>query len=98
MKEFIKALDNIIKEKGISEDVVYEAMEQGLTAAYKKNYGGSSNVRVDIDRKTGEFKVVRYYVVVDEYLEGEEVVDEEMEIELPPEELEDLNPEENEGL
>jgi N utilization substance protein A len=76
-KEFIKALDNIIKEKGISEDVVYEAMEQGLTAAYKKNYGGSSNVRVDIDRKTGEFKVVRYYVVVDEYLEGEEVVDEE---------------------
>ena len=42
-KEFIKALDNIIKEKGISEDIVYEAMEQGLTAAYKKNYGGSSN-------------------------------------------------------
>ena len=76
-KEFIKALDNIIKEKGISEDIVYEAMEQGLTAAYKKNYGGSSNVRVDIDRKTGEFKVVRYYVVVDEYLEGDEVVDEE---------------------
>ena len=38
-KEFIKALDNIILEKGISKDVVYDAMELALATAYKKNFG-----------------------------------------------------------
>ena len=76
-KEFIKALKNIIAEKNINEDVVYEAMEQGLITAYKKNYNSKTNVRVDIDRKTGEFKVIRYYVVVDEYIEGDIEIDEE---------------------
>ena len=52
-------------------------MEQGLITAYKKNYNSKTNVKIKIDRQTGEFKVIRYYVVVDEYLEGDEVVDEE---------------------
>ena len=76
-KEFIKALKNIIAEKNINEDVVYDAMEQGLITAYKKNYNSKTNVRVEIDRKTGEFKVIRYYVVVDEYIEGDIEIDEE---------------------
>ncbi len=76
-KEFIKALKNIIEEKNIDEDVVYDAMEQGLITAYKKNYDSKTNVKVLIDRKSGEFKVIRYYVVVDDYIEGEESVDEE---------------------
>lgn len=76
-KEFIKALKNIIVEKNINEDVVYDAMEQGLITAYKKNYNSKTNVRVEIDRKTGEFKVIRYYVVVDEYIEGDIEIDEE---------------------
>ena len=37
-KEFIKALNHIVEEKGISKDVVFEAMEQALTTAYKKNF------------------------------------------------------------
>ncbi len=89
-KEFIKALKNIIEEKNIAEDDVYEAMEQGLITAYKKNYGSKTNVKVSVDRKTGEFKVIRYYVVVSEYLEGEEATDEEGNIVyLPPEINED---------
>lgn len=76
-KEFIKALKNIIEEKNIDEDTVYDAMEQGLITAYKKNYDSKTNVKVEIDRKSGEFKVVRYYVVVDEYIEGDESTDEE---------------------
>lgn len=76
-KEFIKALKEIMKEKNIDEDTVYAAMEQGLITAYKKNYNSKTNVKVKIDRETGEFKVVRYYVVVPEYIEGEEVTDEE---------------------
>ena len=76
-KEFIKALKNIMEEKSISEDIVYEAMEQGLISAYKKNYESKSNVKVEIDRKTGEFRVYRYYVVVDDYDDGKEITDEE---------------------
>lgn len=89
-KEFIKALKNIIEEKNIDEDTVYDAMEQGLITAYKKNYNSKTNVKVLIDRATGEFKVIRYYVVVDEYLEGDETTDEEGNVVyLPPEINED---------
>lgn len=40
-------------------------MELALTAAYKKNYNSLSNVRVDINRETGEIKVYSYKTVVD---------------------------------
>ena len=76
-KEFIKALDYIVEEKGISKDIVFEAMEQALTTAYKKNFNSKTNVRVDINRETGEIKVFSYLVVVDDYIDGEEIVDEE---------------------
>ena len=36
VKEFLKALDHIVEEKGIDRSIVVEAMEQGLAAAYKK--------------------------------------------------------------
>ena len=89
-KEFIKALKNIIEEKNINEDIVYDAMEQGLITAYKKNYNSKTNVKVVIDKKTGEFKVIRYYVVVPEYIEGDETTDEEGNVVyLPPEINED---------
>ena len=76
-KEFIKALKNITAEKGISEDVVFEGMEQALITAYKKNFNSKTNVRVDINRETGDIKVYSYLIVVDDYIEGEEIVDEE---------------------
>lgn len=75
-KEFIKAVKNITEEKGISEDIVFDAMEQALITAYKKNFKSKTNVKVDINRKTGDIKVYTYYVVVDEYIDGEEYIDE----------------------
>lgn len=82
---FILAVKNITKEKGISEDVVFEAMELALATAYKKNFGSKTNVRVDIDRKTGKIKVMSYYVVVDEIDEGDTIIDEEgNEVDVPP--------------
>src|SRR5690625_4070380 len=75
-EEFIKSVKNIVEEKGISEDIVFEAMELALTTAYKKNFGSKTNVRVDINRTTGEIKVMSYYIVVDEIDEGETIIDE----------------------
>lgn len=68
-KEFKKALEVLVKEKGIDEEVIYSAMELALTSAYKKNYNSLSNVRVDIDRETGEIKVFSFKTVVDRSLE-----------------------------
>ena len=76
-KEFIKAVKLVTEEKGISEDIIFEGMEQALITAYKKNFKKQTNVKVEIDRKTGDIKVFRYFVVVDEYIEGEEYTDEE---------------------
>ena len=75
--EFINAVKNITKEKGISEDIVFEGMEQALVTAYKKNFNSKTNVKVNINRETGDIKVYSYLVVVDDYIDGEEIVDEE---------------------
>ncbi len=63
-KEFKLALETLSKEKGIDEDVIYDAMELALTSAYKKNYHSLSNVRVDINRETGDIKIFSYKTVV----------------------------------
>lgn len=82
---FIEAVKNITKEKGISEDIVFEAMELALTTAYKKNFDSKTNVKVDINRETGEIKVLSYLVVVDEIDEGDTEIDEEgNEVDVPP--------------
>lgn len=72
-KEFKKAIALLVKEKGISEEVIYEAMRLALTSAYKKNYHSLSNVRVDIDEETGNISVYSFRTVVpDNYEELEE--------------------------
>jgi N utilization substance protein A len=74
--EFIKAVDNIVKEKGIDRDVVFDAMELALTSAYKKNFNAKTNVKVIIDRDTGEIKVYSYLTVVaDDKMTKEEYED-----------------------
>lgn len=65
IKEFKRAIEILKQEKGIDEDTIYEAMELALTSAYKKNYNSLANVRVDINRETGEIKVFSYKTVVD---------------------------------
>ena len=83
-KEFKLAVENLSKEKGIDKDVIFDAMELALTSAYKKNYHSLSNVRVDINRETGEIKIFSYKTVVfskeyekeDGVLEKEVVTDE----------------------
>lgn len=84
--EFLKALNLVTEEKEISKDLIIDAMKQALMTAYKKNYDARTNVRVDFDELTGKFKVISYYVVVDDYIDSTYETDEEgNEIEIPPE-------------
>ena len=68
-KDLKKAIKLLCDEKGINEDVIYEALELALTSAYKKNYNSLQNVRVDINRETGDIKVYSYKTVVDRSIE-----------------------------
>ena len=65
-EEFIKAVDFVAKEKGISKDIIFEAMELALLTAYKKNFDSLTNSKIFIDRKTGDIKVYSYLTVVDD--------------------------------
>lgn len=76
-KAFIKAIDAIVTEKGIDENYIYESLELALQTAYKKNFDSRTNVKVEINRENGIVKVFTYYIVVSEYDDGEESVDEE---------------------
>src|SRR5574344_2355400 len=66
-KEFKKALDYIVLEKGIEEDVVIEAMQAALSTAFRKNEKADFNSRVLIDRNTGEIRVFKVTSIVDDY-------------------------------
>ncbi len=66
--ELIGALTELEKERGISKDILLEAIESAIVSAYKRNYGASSamSVRVDLNESTGEIHVYSRRVVVDE--------------------------------
>jgi N utilization substance protein A len=74
--EVILALKAIVEEKGISEQMLFETLEDALIAAFKKNYAnsGNQNVRVRIDRETGEIKVFALRQVVEEVFDEEEEI------------------------
>jgi len=55
--EFIEAIHELEKEKGISAEILFEAIEAALISAYKKNFSSLQNVRIQIDRLTGEIRV-----------------------------------------
>ena len=75
-KEFLEALNNIVNEKNIDPDIVYDAMELALTSAYKKNFNSKTNVKVLFDRVTGEIKEYSYLTVVpDDKMTKEEYED-----------------------
>ena len=74
--DFINALDELEKEKGIDSDIIIEAIEAALISAYKKNFGSLQNVRVQVDRSSGKIKVLARKNIV------EEVTDDRAEISL----------------
>lgn len=50
-KEMLNAFTMLEEEKGIKQEIVIEAIEQAITAAYKRQYGQAQNVKVIFDEK-----------------------------------------------
>lgn len=67
--EFIEALSEIEREKGIAKDVLIEAIEAALISSYKRNFNTAQNVRVDINRMTGQIKVYARKTIVEDALD-----------------------------
>ena len=84
--EFIEALDELEKDRGIDKDVLIDTIEQALLTAYKKNFGSAQNVRIDFNREKGDVRVFSQRRVVDE----SDLYDNFLEIELA--EARQINP------
>lgn len=64
-KEILLVVDAVANEKGVSREVIFDAMEQALAAAAKKRFDeeGEADIHVVIDRKTGEYETFRRWLV-----------------------------------
>lgn len=63
-EDFVTLLEEFEKEKGISRDILIEALETALVSAYKRNYGSNQDVKVEIDRQNGSMSVFIKKIVV----------------------------------
>jgi N utilization substance protein A len=100
-KELMYVIGQMANEKGIDTEVLFEAVESALLSASKKTMGLADNVRMELDRHTGVLRVFARKKVVqavtDRKLEisleearrlnGEAQLDDELEMELPPQEF-----------
>ena len=71
---FLEALDELEREKGIIKEELLEAVETALLAAYKKNYGEKDNVKVTINRNSGDVKVYSQRLIVENVENPEEEI------------------------
>ncbi|MCM3038246.1 transcription termination factor NusA [Paenibacillus motobuensis] len=67
--DFIEALNDLEREKGISKDILFEAIEAALISSYKRNFNTAQNVRVDMNRHTGSIRVFARKLIVEEVLD-----------------------------
>ena len=69
-KEILLVAEAVSNEKAVPREKIFEALESALAHATKKKYEGDIDVRIDIDRQTGEFDTYRRWLVVDDTDEG----------------------------
>ncbi len=65
-KEILLVVDAVSNEKGVDKEIIFEAMEIALATATKKKHGGEVDIRVQIDRETGDYETFRRWEVIDD--------------------------------
>ena len=72
-REMLLLVDALAREKSVPRDIVFGALELALASATKKRVNDEADVRVEIDRETGEFESFRRWLVVpDDMVENPE--------------------------
>ncbi|MFQ5635288.1 MAG: transcription termination factor NusA, partial [Gammaproteobacteria bacterium] len=92
-KEILMVVEAVSNEKGVEESIIFEAIEAALASATRKRHGEEIDVRVQIDRETGEYETFRQWLVFE---------DDSTELEFPERELRmidavDVNPDAQPG-
>jgi len=64
--DFLVAITQLCNDRGLSKEVVIQAVEHALVSAYKRNFGGGQNISAQIDPTTGKVKIFALKTVVDE--------------------------------
>ncbi|MEM9334991.1 MAG: transcription termination factor NusA, partial [Pseudomonadota bacterium] len=77
-KEILMVIDAVSNEKGVEKDIIFDAMEAALAQATRRKHGGEIDVRVSIDRESGDYDTFRRWLVFE---------DESTELEEPEREL-----------
>lgn len=65
-KEILLVVDAVSNEKGVDKGVIFDALESALAMATRKRHGGKMDVRVKIDRNSGDYEAFRRWVVLDD--------------------------------
>ncbi len=65
-KEILLVVDVVSNEKGVDKGIIFEAIEAALATATRKRHAGDIDVRVEIDRETGDYKTFRRWEVVED--------------------------------
>ena len=62
--EILLVAESVSGEKGLAQEIIFEAIESALATATKRRYTEPSNIKVNIDKKTGDYESFRYWEVV----------------------------------
>lgn len=83
-KELKKIVDALTKEKGLSREIIIEALVEGLKIAAKKKFGSTAQIEVKIDEESGEIEIYRLREVVDKVVDPDKEISFEEARELSP--------------
>ncbi len=91
-KEILAVVEIMANEKGVDQEIIFDAIETALATATRKSEGDEINVRVSIDRETGDYETFRCWEVIDDataiednvgwYIREMDAVDEDPNIEI----------------
>ena len=70
-KEILLVVDSLSNEKGVSKDIIFDALELALATATKKRYGDDAELRVKIDQESGEYETYRRWLLIEDDAEME---------------------------
>ena len=64
--EILLVAESVSGEKGLAQEIIFEAIESALATATKRRYSEPSNIQVNIDKSTGAYETYRFWEVVEE--------------------------------
>ena len=65
-KNILLMVDVVSNEKGVEQEIIFQALEAALSSASKEHYGAEWDIRVTIDRQTGDYETFRRWTIMDD--------------------------------